>query len=745
MRIDHIHIRNFRKLKNCRIDFNIDQTIFVGANNSGKTSAMSAIIWFLKDQNRFTTREFTLTNWRDINKLANSWVAVDDETENRDALLASLLSPEQWDNLVPSLDLWINVDEKEAYMVYKLIPSLEWKKDLVGVRLRFEPKDIKSLYADFRTASLKVKEIKESPQYKDANNVDLFPQNMWDFLNRRGNLNKYFEIKYYVLDSQNIDYENPDCNVQATPSISLENNPLVSLIKIDSIEAFREFSDPEGRNDNEIDTLSKQLQAYYRSNFEDETQFDLDDLKLLGEMKRATETYDEKLDKSFRAPIAELNNINYPGFQNPEIHVKSHVSIVDSITHESSVQFTVQGDDELSLPEKYNGLGLRNLISIYLKMVQFREQWTNLDRIEKAGINQIEPIHLVFIEEPEAHLHAQAQQVFIRKAMDALTNDSANEILRNNKNLTTQLVVSTHSNHIVNEVDMCHLRYFKRIIDDHIKIPVSEVVNLSRTFGDDNDTKRFVTRYIRLTHCDIFFADAIILVEGAAERILMPKFIRDENMDNFYISVIEINGSHAHRFDSLTQKLGIPTLIITDIDAQEERLEKEELKWKSAIPQKNKKQKTNNDTIKHWLKIESIDMLLELPFPNKQKGNICISYQIPISVNWTNQKKEDELYEVYPYTFEDSLVFTNIKLFQRDEKMAKMGVITTFYNYLKKTISLEDFHEKMFSCLEKRKNVKASFATDILYTEQFDKIQAPSYIKEGLIWLQKCLNNKIRK
>lgn len=745
MRIDHIHIRNFRKLKNCRIDFNIDQTIFVGANNSGKTSAMSAIIWFLKDQNRFTTREFTLTNWRDINKLANSWVAVDDETENRDALLASLLSPEQWDNLVPSLDLWINIDEKEAYMVYKLIPSLEWKKDLVGVRLRFEPKDIKSLYADFRTASLKVKEIKESPQYKDANNVDLFPQNMWDFLNRRGNLNKYFEIKYYVLDSQNIDYENPDYKVQATPSISLENNPLVSLIKIDSIEAFREFSDPEGRNDNEIDTLSKQLQAYYRSNFEDETQFDLDDLKLLGEMKRATETYDEKLDKSFRAPIAELNNINYPGFQNPEIHVKSHVSIVDSITHESSVQFTVQGDDELSLPEKYNGLGLRNLISIYLKMVQFREQWTNLDRIEKAGINQIEPIHLVFIEEPEAHLHAQAQQVFIRKAMDALTNDSANEILRNNKNLTTQLVVSTHSNHIVNEVDMCHLRYFKRIIDDHIKIPVSEVVNLSRTFGDDNDTKRFVTRYIRLTHCDIFFADAIILVEGAAERILMPKFIRDENMDNFYISVIEINGSHAHRFDSLTQKLGIPTLIITDIDAQEERLEKEELKWKSAIPQKNKKQKTNNDTIKHWLKIESIDMLLELPFPNKQKGNICISYQIPISVNWTNQKKEDELYEVYPYTFEDSLVFTNIKLFQRDEKMAKMGVITTFYNYLKKAISLEDFHEKMFSCLEKRKNVKASFATDILYTEQFDKIQAPSYIKEGLIWLQKCLNNKIRK
>lgn len=77
---------------------------------------------------------------------------------------------------------------------------------------------------------------------------------------------------------------------------------------------------------------------------------------------------------------------------------------------------------------------------------------------------------------------------------------------------------------------------------------------------------------------------------------------------NFYISVIEINGSHAHRFDSLIKKLGIPTLIVTDIDASE-KIQKEirgklKLVWNSSIPQINKKQKTNNDTIKYWLKIE---------------------------------------------------------------------------------------------------------------------------------------------
>ena len=49
MKIDSVQIRNFRKLKDCHIDFGDKETIFVGANNSGKTSATSAIVWFLKN------------------------------------------------------------------------------------------------------------------------------------------------------------------------------------------------------------------------------------------------------------------------------------------------------------------------------------------------------------------------------------------------------------------------------------------------------------------------------------------------------------------------------------------------------------------------------------------------------------------------------------------------------------------------------------------------------------------------
>ena len=72
MKIESVQIRNFRKLKNCHIDFGDKETVFVGANNSGKTSAISAIVWFLKNSEKFTLKEFTATNWELINKLGIS-------------------------------------------------------------------------------------------------------------------------------------------------------------------------------------------------------------------------------------------------------------------------------------------------------------------------------------------------------------------------------------------------------------------------------------------------------------------------------------------------------------------------------------------------------------------------------------------------------------------------------------------------------------------------------------------------
>jgi predicted ATP-dependent endonuclease of OLD family len=76
----------------------------------------------------------------------------------------------------------------------------------------------------------------------------------------------------------------------------------------------------------------------------------------------------------------------------------------------------------MSLSEKYNGLGYKNLISMVFTMMSFRDQWM---RVSKAGLRKpeedvfVEPLHLILIEEPEAHLHAQVQQVFIKSLFGA--------------------------------------------------------------------------------------------------------------------------------------------------------------------------------------------------------------------------------------------------------------------------------------------------------------------------------------
>jgi recombinational DNA repair ATPase RecF len=43
---EYIDIQNYRKLKTCRIRLTEEETLLVGANNSGKTSAMDALISF---------------------------------------------------------------------------------------------------------------------------------------------------------------------------------------------------------------------------------------------------------------------------------------------------------------------------------------------------------------------------------------------------------------------------------------------------------------------------------------------------------------------------------------------------------------------------------------------------------------------------------------------------------------------------------------------------------------------------
>ena len=141
MHIAFIEIQNFRKLKACRVDIAQQETIFVGANNSGKTSAMDALILFLKQSRHkaFATTDFTLSNWSAFNHLGAQWVA---SADNKEAELAvDALLP-----LLPSIDVWLTADEKDLHRVAHLLPTLDWTPKELQTRKIFIVSRIFSLH-----------------------------------------------------------------------------------------------------------------------------------------------------------------------------------------------------------------------------------------------------------------------------------------------------------------------------------------------------------------------------------------------------------------------------------------------------------------------------------------------------------------------------------------------------------------------------------------------------------------------
>ncbi len=731
MKITRIDIQNFRKLKECKIEVSEQKTVFVGANNSGKTSAMDALMAFLKTK-EIVTEDFTICNWKSINEFTKNWVTEDDYD----------LTKAIWRNHVPTLDVWISVTEKELHYVSHLLPTLDWDTGELGVRLILEPKKVEDLFKDFKEAYEKARETESKRDEKST--LSLWPQSMQDFLAKRTEkknyISSYFDINAYLLDPSKKDED----QLIDEMAVALSNNPFKGLIKIDVINAQRGFSDPhsgEGQANNDK-RLSSQFRDYFQKHLDPEELPEESDLTALEAMENARSEFDTRLKESFKESIDELEKLNYPGFSDPQIHITSKVNPIDGLNHSAAVQFNVFKDGgetatdiSMTLPEKYNGLGYQNLISMIFNLIRYRDEWMRVGKATKpTDTTHIEPLHIVLVEEPEAHLHAQVQQVFIRKAYEVLRKHPLLE--GEESSFTTQLLLSTHSSHIAHEIDFHSLRYFKRQKAESVTdIPYATVANLSKVFGEEEETAKFATRYLKSTHCDLFFADAAILVEGPAERMLIPHFIKGNFPELYksYVSLLEIGGSHAHRLKPLIDTLQIPTLVITDLDSVEKN--EESSKYISVQPQKGQSYLTGNSSVKEWApKKNDLDAVLSARDEEKVvDGFVRITYQYEVALKYSGVDVK-----AIPYTFEDALVLANVEHFK--ELSSSTGLLKKMHTAVLET-KINDATEKMFKALGKSAK-KAEMALELLWETEPAELTTPHYIAEGLEWLQTFLIDK---
>ncbi|WP_186461725.1 ATP-dependent nuclease [Mucilaginibacter pallidiroseus] len=581
------------------------------------------------------------------------------------------------------------------------------------------------------------KEGKEKPK------LELWPKTLWDFLERR--LHSFFHVSAYVLDE--VKLLDPISGVAQSQkllpnAVPVEGDPFKGLIKVDIINAQRGFNDPNSEKSTEPvghGNLSSQLREYYSKHLNPYETPAAADIEALVALEAAKAAFDSKLTSSFEIPLKELADLNYPGFGgNPTIKLTTKLEAIDGLNHKSAVQFELlklEGESAsypLSLPEKYNGLGYQNLISMVFKLIRFRDEWMQVGKSAKPSANEepeFEPLHLVLVEEPEAHLHAQVQQVFIKKAYDVLRK---NAYLEKYSHFKSQLVVSTHSNHIAHEIDFTALRYFKRKPAAEGEVPTSTIVNLSETFGKKDDTTKFAKRYLRSNHADLFFADAVILVEGSAERMLVPHFLRHAHKDLYscYIAILEIGGRHGHTLRPLLEQLGIITLIITDLDSVDPTKRNS-----SVYPVPGKGYNSGNTVLRTWLPAKKgLDELIKVAAAGKIANDFPfrVAYQTGIQCQFPGDEKP---VTAIPYTFEVALALENKVTFSTFKDPQDM--MADFQEALK--LSTTDVvNRALYDALKSKK--KAEFALDVLYLHDPTTLIVPEYIKEGLNWLSEQLN-----
>ena len=171
------------------------------------------------------------------------------------------------------------------------------------------------------------------------------------------------------------------------------------------------------------------------------------------------------------------------------------------------------------------------------------------------------------------------------------------------------------------------------------------------------------------------------------------------------------------------------SLIITDIDTINKN---EASRWVSVYPEIGKKYKTGNNTVKSWVpNIDAFDEVVSLSLDKKESIDfpVRVAYQYKIEVQ-IGLKKE----EIYPYTFEDALIFENINVFRT---LKGIGLIGKVFSILSEKKDAKSIGIALYEALGSAE--KAKFALELLFLNDPKTLVPPKYISECLEWLRKKL------
>ncbi|MCH8012974.1 MAG: AAA family ATPase [Candidatus Marinimicrobia bacterium] len=311
-----------------------------------------------------------------------------------------------------------------------------------------------------------------------------------------------------------------------------------------------------------------------------------------------------------------------------------------------------------------NGLGYNNLLYIAIVLG---------DLTNKKKYVEPEAYYSLLIEEPEAHLHPQLQNIFFNY-LNTL----------NKKGI--QIFLTSHSPTITAKVDLNSLIILQN--------QQRKICSLSLRESELNEKNRkYLAKFLDVTKSQLFFSNGTILVEGISEALLMPVFSRiigkEYDIEKAGIEIININGVAFEHFAKLynskdkDKRLAIKCAIITDDDRKKET---EEISSRAK-----KAEKFEGGNLKVYL------------------GEITFEYELFIA-----GKNEDIILEIYRE------MHSRTEFNQNSKKERAMFLIE----------KLKDFKDK--SELAHRLAIKLDEDINVI-----NKFEVPDYIKDAIKWVVK--------
>ncbi|WP_282116318.1 AAA family ATPase [Cellulophaga baltica] len=690
MKIKNIEIKNYRLLKDFKIDLEDNLSLVIGKNNTGKTSLLSVIEKFLTDKSDFSINDFNLDTQETIKSLEKGVnIEIPDDFKFGIQLLFEIKYEED-DNLQNLSSLILNLETENIVVL--------------GFEYFLNPSQFKYLIEDFK------KFKKENSSKKIISFLGL-PKS-----------SKYFKTEvraHEYIDDKTIG-----------KSQVIEDKKLVSrIINIQSIKAKREVNNSDSNKTDK--TLSRLSSDYYES-----LENTLEEDEAIKKLNEKLEETDKQLDLVYPVVFKEvIDKVQlFGGMKEKEslIKVISTLQGKNILKENTSVVYEYS---ETFLPEDYNGLGYLNLFSIIFDLeIRFRE----FRKERELKENQIPAdINILFIEEPEAHTHPQMQHVFIKKITEILDKEKKGLDINGNRDIkkakfNLQNIITTHSSHIVAESNFDDIKYF------HKKNKLNEVNsrNLKDLKVDYDKTKQyqFLKQYLTLNRAELFFADKAILIEGDTERILLPAMMSKLDLEKTYdlpllsqnISIVEV-GAYGHIFRKFIEFIDIKYLLITDIDTyklvptgEQNKRGEDKMKQEPCSPMDEKVDGTSNQSIKDFIKKDIKELINSSENYIIKEDTLCISFQ------------HKEL-NYHARSFEDSFIHINETFIKQNKDTCKGLQLLKYFDFE------GDDKKSAFELAERCILKKTHFALDIIYHSDanYSNWNIPSYIKEGLLWLQK--------